>query len=96
MSQAARVGDHHTCPLVGSGHVPHVGGAIVGPGSQTVLIGGSPAARVGDTASCQGPPDKIAGGSATVLIESQPVARVGDPTIHGGVIATGLPTVLIG
>ena len=37
-------------------------------GSPTVLIGGMPAARMGDMAACSGPPDVIALGCPTVLI----------------------------
>jgi hypothetical protein len=44
---AARVGDMHVCPMV-TGIVPHVGGPILPPGCPTVLIGGQPAARLGD------------------------------------------------
>jgi uncharacterized Zn-binding protein involved in type VI secretion len=54
-----------------------------------------PAARVGDLAVCVGPPDVIALGSFTVLIGGMPAARMGDLTAHGGVIAMGMPTVLI-
>ena len=36
---------------------PHVGGPIT-MGSATVLIGNQPAARVGDMATCTGPPPK--------------------------------------
>jgi uncharacterized Zn-binding protein involved in type VI secretion len=61
-----------------------------------VLIGGLPAARMGDMCTCTGPPDTIAKGSATVLIGGQPAARMGDQTAHGGVIVVGCPTVLIG
>jgi uncharacterized Zn-binding protein involved in type VI secretion len=61
-----------------------------------VLIGGLPAARVGDMALCVGPPDVIAMGSCTVLIGSLPAARMGDLTAHGGTIVLGCPTVLIG
>ena len=57
MPPAARVGDMHTCPMVNPGPVPHVGGPILPPGCPTVLIGGLPAARVGDMAICVGPPD---------------------------------------
>ena len=32
-----------------TGIVPHVGGPIMPPGCPTVLIGGQPAARMGDT-----------------------------------------------
>jgi len=61
----------------------------------TVLIGGMPAARVGDMAVCVGPPDIIALGSFTVLIKGQPAARLGDLTAHGGTIVLGCFTVLI-
>lgn len=76
--------------------IPHVGGPIVGPGVPTVLIGGMPAAVVGDMVTCVGPPDTIAKGSATVLIGGKPAARMGDNTAHGGSIVLGCPTVLIG
>ena len=92
---AARVTDMHVCPMV-TGLVPHVGGPILPPGGIPVLIGGMPAARVGDMATCVGPPDVIALGSFTVLIRGQPAARLGDTTAHGGKIVIGCPTVLIG
>src|SRR5438552_3758287 len=95
MPPAARVGDLHVCPMVTPGvpPVPHVGGPILPPGCPAVLIGGQPAARVGDLATCVGPPDTIALGSATSKIGGQPAARQGDQTAHGGVIAVGDPTV---
>jgi uncharacterized Zn-binding protein involved in type VI secretion len=92
---AARITDMHTCPMF-TGPVPHVGGPILPPGCPTVLIGKLPAARVGDMATCTGPPDVIAKGSVTVLIGKQPAARMGDLTAHGGVIVLGCPMVLIG
>ena len=67
MPPAARVTDMHACPMV-TGLVPHVGGPVLPPGMPTVLIGGLPAARVGDMVTCAGPPDVIAMGSPTVLI----------------------------
>jgi uncharacterized Zn-binding protein involved in type VI secretion len=80
-----------------TGLVPHVGGPILPPCCPTVLIGGLPAARVGDLAVCAGGPDVIALGSMTVLIGGQPAARMGDMTAHGGVIvAPCCPTVMIG
>ncbi len=85
----------HTCPMV-TGTVPHVGGPLLPPGEPTVLIGGLPAARLGDMATCTGPPDSIAMGSATVLIGGMPAARMGDLTVHGGIIVAGAPTVIIG
>ena len=78
------------------GPKPHVGGPVTGPGVPTVLIGGLPAAVMGDLCTCTGPPDTIIKGSATVLIGGKPAARMGDPTAHGGVITLGCPTVLIG
>lgn len=95
MPPAARIGDMHICPLV-SGVVPHVGGPVTGPGAPTVLIGGMPAAVVGDMCVCTGPPDAIVKGSATVLIGGKPAARMGDTTAHGGSIVAGTPTVIIG
>lgn len=92
---AARIGDMHTCSMV-TVLVPHVGGPIVGPGMPTVLIGGMPAAVMGDLCTCAGPPDSIVLGSATVLIGGKPAARMGDMTAHGGLIVLGCPTVLIG
>lgn len=96
MAFAARVGDMHTCPMV-TGLVPHVGGPILPPGTPTVLIGGMPAATVGDMCTCTGPPDTITMGSSTVMIGGKPAARVGDITAHGGTIMPpGCPTVMIG
>ena len=95
MPPAARIGDMHTCPMVDPGPKPHVGGPIT-VGAPTVLIGGMPAARVSDMATCVGPPDTITKGSATVLIGGMPAARIGDNTAHGGVIVMGFPMVLIG
>jgi len=92
---AARVGDMHVCPMV-TVLVPHVGGPILPPGCPTVLIGGMPAATLGDMCTCTGPPDTIILGSATVLIGGKPAARMTDQTAHGGVIMQGCPTVLIG
>lgn len=92
---AARITDMHVCPMV-TGIVPHVGGPILPPGGIPTLIGGLPAARVGDMCVCVGPPDVIAMGSFTTLIGGLPAARMGDMTAHGGAIVLGLPTVLIG
>jgi uncharacterized Zn-binding protein involved in type VI secretion len=51
---------------------------------------------MGDMCICIGPPDTIVKGSATVMIGKKPAARVGDTTAHGGSIALGCPTVMIG
>ena len=95
MPFAARITDMHICPLV-TGTIPHVGGPILPPGAPTVLIGGMPAACLGDMCICTGPPDSIIMGSATVLIGGKPAARMGDSTAHGGTIILGCPTVIIG
>jgi uncharacterized Zn-binding protein involved in type VI secretion len=98
MTMAARVGDMHTCPMVtpGTPPIPHVGGPVMPPGEPTVMIGGMPAARLGDMATCVGPPDSIVKGSGTVMIGGMPAARMGDSTAHGGTITIGCPTVMIG
>ncbi len=98
MPPAARLTDMHVCPMQTPGipPIPHVGGPIVGPGVPNVLIGGLPAAVVGDMCTCVGPPDSIVKGSATVLINGKPASRMGDTTAHGGSIVGGMPTVLIG
>lgn len=91
---AARMGD------------PTAHGGVITLGFPTVLIGGQPAARVGDLHVCPmvtglvphvgGP---IAMGSATVLIGNMPAARMGDMAVCTGppdTIVSGAPTVLIG
>jgi uncharacterized Zn-binding protein involved in type VI secretion len=93
MPPAARITDNHTCPKVDP--PPHVGGPVIS-GAPNVLIGYQPAARVGDTAVCVPAVDVIAKGESTVLIAHQEAARIGDPTVHGGKIVQGCPTVLIG
>ena len=98
MPPAARLTDFHECPMETPAvpPIPHVGGPIIGPGEPTVLIGGLPAARVGDMLVCVGPPDSIVNGSATVMIGGMPAARMGDQTAHGGEIVLGALNVQIG
>jgi uncharacterized Zn-binding protein involved in type VI secretion len=91
---AAREGDLHECPNVEP--VPHVGGPILPPCEPTVIIGGEPAARVGDHAECVPCIDTILLGDYSVLIGGQPAARMGDLTQHGGIITMGFARVLIG
>jgi uncharacterized Zn-binding protein involved in type VI secretion len=95
---AARMTDMHVCPMQTPAvpPIPHVGGPIIGPGAPTVLIGSLPAAVMGDSATCVGPPDSLVMGSATVLIGGKPAIRLGDTSAHGGSIVAGMPTVLIG
>lgn len=96
MSQpAARITDLHVCPMF-DGPKPHVGGPIIPPTSMNVLTGGLFQARMGDKATCVGPPDVIVMGSPTVLVNNMMAARMGDMTAHGGVITLGCFTVLIG
>lgn len=94
MPDAARISDRHTCPA-SDGPKPHVGGPI-NTGSPNVKIGYMPAARMADMAICSGPPDTISMGSKSVKINYMPAARKGDPTVHGGIIVMGWPTVIIG
>lgn len=82
------------------------GGAIVA-GSLDVLIGGQPAARMGDAhvcPLCDGPKPHgggpLAGGAATVLVNGLPVARQADLATCASpapdAVAVGCPTVLVG
>ena len=79
------------------------GGTVIGPGVATVLIGGMPAAVMGDTHVCPIPPPAHAPpsspfvlGSTTVLIGGVPALRVGDICGCGAAPLVGEPTVLIG
>lgn len=51
---ATRITDMHVCPMVTPGlpPVPYMGGPVLGPGIPTVLIGGVPAAVLGDACTC--------------------------------------------
>ena len=78
-------------------------GLIAGPGVVNVLIGGLPAAVLGDQHACTmppaagpHPPTPIATGSFTVLIGGRPAARVGDVSGCGAPIISGCFTVIIG
>lgn len=75
----------------------------MGPGEATVLIGGMPAAVLGDNHVCALPPNAhqptaspFPAGSTTVLIGGKPAVRVGDTCICGASAAVGEPTVTIG
>ena len=92
MPPAARVGDLTSHP-----------GSVAGPGVSTVLIGGMPAAVVGDLHSCAmpptagpHPPNPFPQGSATVLIGGRPALRMTDVSGCGAMIVSGAFTVLIG
>jgi len=88
MPFAARVSDMIVSTATQGAPLP-----IIPPGAPTVLIGGLPAARLGDGCGA----DAIAMGSATVTIGGMSAARVGDPTAGGGaVMPPGAPTVVIG
>ncbi len=91
---AARMGD------------PTAHGGTIVLGFPTVLIGGQPAARMGDMHVCPmvtGIVPHVGGpitlGSVTVLIGGQPAARMGDMATCTGppdIILSGCATVLIG
>lgn len=77
------------------------GGAVVGPGVPTVLIGGLPAAVFGDLHACpiqpgHPPSSPFTASSPTVLIAGKPALRVGDPAGCGATPVVGAPTVLVG
>jgi uncharacterized Zn-binding protein involved in type VI secretion len=78
-------------------------GAIAGPGVLSVLIGGLPAAVVGDAHICAlppvagpHPPSTFLSGSKGVLIGGRFALRVGDLSGCGAPIVTGAPNVTIG
>src|SRR5579859_904007 len=97
-------------PAARAGDPTAHGGTISPPGCPTVLIGGMPAARVGDLHICPMvtpavPPVPHVGGpilppgGVTVLIGGMPAARLGDMCVCVGppsTIVMGCPTVLIG
>jgi uncharacterized Zn-binding protein involved in type VI secretion len=93
MPSAARVGDP-------TGHP----GIIDGPGVQTVLIAGLPAAVTGDKHTCGLPPaaggphspTPLGRGSTTVFIGGRSAARVGDLAGCMAPIVAGAPNVFIG
>lgn len=91
MANAARVGDATT----------H-GGVITGPGVPTVMIGGLPAAVLGDLHSCpipmppHVPPGPFLAGSTSVLIGGRPALRTTDVCLCGAMAVAGCPTVIIG
>ena len=88
MFPAARVTDQIVSTATQGAPVP-----IIPPGVATVLIGGMPAAAVGDSCGA----DTIVKGSATVMVGGKPAARITDQTGGGGVVMPpGEPTVLIG
>jgi uncharacterized Zn-binding protein involved in type VI secretion len=92
-------------PAARLGDITASGDAIVGPGVMNVLIGGIPAAVVGDTVSGAAVVGAIMQGSNTVLIGGRPAARItsmvtGSNPASGAPVTTmiskGEPTVLIG
>lgn len=91
MASAVRIGD-----------ITSHGGVVVGPGAPTVLIGGQPAAVMGDTHACpivvpgHLPSSPFLSGSATVLIGGKPALRTTDVSGCGAMAVVGCPTVIIG
>jgi len=96
-------------PAVCIGDQTAHGGTVVGPGVPTVLIGGKPAAVMGDNHVCPlvnpgVPPPPHVGGpvmatGVLVMIGGKPAARMGDTAICSGPpdsCIVGCPTVLIG
>mgnify|MGYP001279774178 CR=1 FL=1 len=90
-------------PAARMGDTTNHGGTVVGPGVATVLIGGMPAAVVGDMHVCSLPPNAhqptaspFPSGSATVFIGGRPALRTTDACICGAMAAVGEPTVILG
>jgi uncharacterized Zn-binding protein involved in type VI secretion len=89
-------------PAVRVGDPTVHGGVVTGPGVATVLIGGQPAAVLGDMHACAIPPPShvpvtpFTAGSAKVLIGGMPALRVGDSAGCGASAPAGFPTVMIG
>ena len=73
---ASMLGDLHVCPMI-TGVVPHVGGAVTGPGASTVFTCGMPAIIAGDKMVCTGPIDSLLLGSPTVFACGKGMGRVG-------------------
>jgi uncharacterized Zn-binding protein involved in type VI secretion len=87
---AARIVDPVTCPA-------HGAAAIAGPCAPTVLVVSMAAARMTDTTMCPlGIAGVVIGGTTETLIEFLGATRVTEQAAHGGSIASGAPTVLIG
>ncbi len=79
------------------------GGMVIGPGNPNILIGGRPAAVLGDTHICALPPSghqptvsTFVVGSSTVFIGGVPAVRAGDSCGCGASVVIGDPTVIIG
>ena len=91
MPPAARITDQ-------TGHP----GVITGPGLASVLIGGLPAAVLGDMHACSfpppalHPPTPLAKGSGSVLIGGRPAVRMGDLTGCGAPVVSGCTSVIVG
>ncbi|HEX7844754.1 MAG TPA: PAAR domain-containing protein [Chitinophagaceae bacterium] len=92
MAAAARVTD-----------ITNHGGTITGPGVATVMIGGMPAAVLGDMHVCSLPPSghqptssPFTAGSGKVLIGGKPALRAGDSCGCGASAAVGCVTVSMG
>jgi uncharacterized Zn-binding protein involved in type VI secretion len=94
-------------PAVRVGDVSAHGGTVIGPGMPTVLIGGQPAACVGDMHVCPmvtGIVPHVGGpilppGIPTVLIGGRPAVAAGAQATCVGppdVLPMGFPTVMIG
>jgi uncharacterized Zn-binding protein involved in type VI secretion len=91
-------------PAARLGDTTATGDTITGPGIPNVLIGGMPAAVMGDTVAGNACSGAITMGSPTVLIGGRPAARVTSQVTgvnpYSGVpvttaVAMGAPTVLI-
>ena len=92
-------------PLARLTDITATGDLITGPGIPTVLVGGLPAAVVGDLVSGAAVVGSITIGSPTILIGGRPAARVTSLVVGSNpqtgvpvstTVALGAPTVIAG
>jgi uncharacterized Zn-binding protein involved in type VI secretion len=110
LSVAAATTARAQAPAARVGDPTSHGGQVAGPGVPTVLIGGRPAAVLGDWTTCPlssgtSPNEvphvggQVVSGSATVLIGGKRAARAGDSNAENqasATIQTGATNVIIG
>lgn len=89
--------------VVRVGDTTNHGGTVMGPGEATVLVGGMPAAVMGDMHICSLPPtvhqptaSPFILGNFTVLIGGKPVVTTQDVCVCGAMAVLGSPTVQVG
>jgi uncharacterized Zn-binding protein involved in type VI secretion len=89
--------------VVRVGDTTNHGGTVTGPGEATVLVGGMPAAVLGDMHVCSLPPNAhqptaspFIASNATVLVGGKPIVTTSDSCGCGAMAVIGSPTVTVG